>query len=59
MAYALVSALGATLARGTLARPDDGAALLLDLAQPMRATGLYYLLLTGKHAHARLKLIKE
>ena len=59
VAYALVSALGATLARGTLAPPAPGAALPLDLAQAMRATGLYYLLLTGPRAHARLKIVRE
>jgi hypothetical protein len=56
--YALCSALGATLARGTLARPANGEALPLDFAPVMTASGVYFLRLEAPHARATLKLLK-
>ena len=59
VSYRLVSALGATVARGTLLVPLGGAVSQLNLAAAMPATGLYYLLLTTPRHTTQLKLTRE
>ncbi|WP_342298153.1 InlB B-repeat-containing protein [Hymenobacter segetis] len=55
--YRLISALGQTLARGTL--PAGTRAAELDFTQPLSGTSLSYLLLEdGRHA-AQLKLLRQ
>ncbi|GAA3964904.1 hypothetical protein GCM10022407_09310 [Hymenobacter antarcticus] len=54
--YRLVSALGATLATGTL---SAGMAPRLDFSRVMPATGLYYLLLETQQHTAQLKLLRN
>ena len=58
VSYRLVSALGATVATGTLGVAVGGAVMPLDFTAAMPATGLYYLLLASPQRTARLKLIR-
>ena len=58
VSYRLVSALGATVATGTLGVAVGGAIMPLDFTAAMPATGLYYLLLASPQRTARLKLIR-
>ena len=58
VSYRLVSALGATVATGTLGVAAGGAVMPLDFTAAMPATGLYYLLLASPQRTARLKLIR-
>ena len=57
--YRLLSALGATLATGTLQVAVGGAVLPLDFTAAMPATGLYYLLLASPMRTAQLKLTRQ
>ncbi|MGY3089348.1 putative repeat protein (TIGR02543 family) [Hymenobacter sp. UYAg731] len=55
--YRLLTALGATVATGTLR--GDSAGTRLDFSHEINATGFYYLLLENNHAAARLKLLRQ
>ena len=55
--YRLLTALGATVATGTL--PDNAPVQRLDFSHEITAAGLYYLLLENNHAAARLKLLRQ
>ena len=55
--YRLLTALGATVATGTL--PDNAPVQRLDFSHEINAAGLYYLLLENNHAAARLKLLRQ
>ena len=55
--YRLLTALGATLATGTL--PADAPEQRLDFSREINAAGLYYLLLENDHAAAQLKLLRQ
>ncbi|MFC6223002.1 PQQ-dependent sugar dehydrogenase [Hymenobacter artigasi] len=55
--YRLLTALGATLATGTLAA--EAPVQRLDFTHEINAAGLYYLLLENNHAAARLKLLRQ
>ena len=55
--YRLLTALGATVATGTL--PADAAVQYLDFSREINAAGLYYLLLENNHAAAQLKLLRQ
>ncbi|GAB3874843.1 hypothetical protein GCM10028824_28770 [Hymenobacter segetis] len=55
--YRLLTALGATVATGTL--PADAPVQRLDFSHEINAAGLYYLLLENDHAAARLKLLRQ
>ena len=55
--YRLLTALGATVATGTL--PDNAPVHRLDFSHEISAAGLYYLLLENNHAAARLKLLRQ
>ncbi|GAB3853106.1 hypothetical protein GCM10028822_21530 [Hymenobacter terrigena] len=57
--YRLLTALGATVATGTLPAGADAAVQRLDFSHEINATGLYYLLLENSHAAARLKLLRQ
>ncbi|MBH8559379.1 InlB B-repeat-containing protein [Hymenobacter negativus] len=55
--YRLLTALGATVATGTL--PADAPVQRLDFSHEINAAGLYYLLLENDHAAAQLKLLRQ
>ena len=55
--YRLLTALGATVATGTL--PADAPESALDFSGIINASGCYYLLLENDHGGARLKLLRQ
>ncbi len=55
--YRLLTALGATVAAGTL--PADASAPALDFSATINASGCYYLLLENDCGIARLKLLRQ
>jgi uncharacterized repeat protein (TIGR02543 family) len=55
--YRLLSALGATVAAGTL--PANAAVQVLDFSGTINASGCYYLLLETDHGAAQLKLLRQ
>ena len=57
--YRLVSALGATVATGTLTAEAGTPAQSLDFSRAMPVTGLYYLVLANQKHTALLKLTRE
>ncbi len=59
VSYLLISAVGASVSRGTLTVRGPNTYYPLNFSTQMVAEGVYYLLLSSNQAQARLKLIKS